>query len=125
MVSQFELDCALMAGASYISTRKDVNQFPIPSEWLELTEKRAATDSGFEATCFTKGKELVISFAGTYPGSIPGTTNGTVLGVMPVDLAADIGLATGNGSMQLLEAAKYYLSIKTGPKGSETFRFLN
>ena len=66
MATQFEIDCALMAGASYISTRKPLNQFPIPSEWTEQIVERAADDTGFEATCFTKGTELVISYAGTY-----------------------------------------------------------
>ena len=115
MATQFELDCALMAGASYISTRKPLNQFPVPDGWSELLAKRTAEPSGFEATCFTKGSnELVISFAGTYPGSLPGTTNGSFLG-LAVDLVADVGLASGNGSSQLLEAAKYYLSLKNNP----------
>lgn len=115
MATKFEIECALMAGASYITTRKPLNQFPIPAEWNELLVERAAKNSGFEATCFTKGTDLVISFAGTYPKSLPGTTNGTYLG-LAVDLVADLGLASGNGSMQLLEAAKYYLSIKNDPK---------
>jgi hypothetical protein len=113
MATQFELDCALIAGASYISTRPDdKNKFPVPEGWNELF--RATEPNGFEATSFIKGSDLVISFAGTYPGSLPGTTNGTFLGIY-VDLVADLGLATGNGSSQLLEAAKYYLSIKTNP----------
>ena len=68
MATLFELDCALMAGASYISTRKPLNQFPVPDGWSELLVERAAKPSGFEATCFTKGNDLVISFAGTYLG---------------------------------------------------------
>ena len=56
MATQFELDCALMAGASYISTRPDVNKFPVPVEWSELLVERAAKPSGFEATQ-SKGSE--------------------------------------------------------------------
>ena len=104
MATQFEIDCALMAGASYISTRKPLNQFPIPSEWTEQIVERAADDTGFEATCFTKGTELVISYAGTYDKDIAG------------DIAADVGLATGFGSIQLLQAAEYYLSLKNDPR---------
>jgi len=34
MATQFEIDCALMAGASYISSRPNkINQFPIPAGW--------------------------------------------------------------------------------------------
>lgn len=36
MATQFELDCALMAGASYVSTRSDKNKFPIPNGWFEV-----------------------------------------------------------------------------------------
>lgn len=54
MATQFELDCALMAGASYISTRPDdKNKFPIPDGWNEKVIKRDAQPSGFEATYFT------------------------------------------------------------------------
>jgi hypothetical protein len=34
------IDYALMAGASYIFTRFDINQFPVPTGWLEPIEKR-------------------------------------------------------------------------------------
>ncbi len=54
MTTQFEIDCALMAGASYISTRSDVNRFPVPQGWAEKTELRAKNDSsGFEAATLT------------------------------------------------------------------------
>ena len=61
---------ALMAGASYISTRADKNRFPIPEGWSESVADRKVKKSGFEATYFTKGTEVVISFAGTAPGAI-------------------------------------------------------
>jgi len=62
-----EIDYALMAGASYISTRSEINQFPVPEGWFEPIEKRTRDDStGFEATHFIRGTEIVISFAGTY-----------------------------------------------------------
>ncbi len=119
MATLFELDCALMAGASYISTRKPLNQFPVPDGWSELLVERAAKPSGFEATCFTKGNDLVISFAGTYLDVIPGTTNGSWLG-LAVDLVADVALATGNICDQLRQAADYYLEIKaSAPAGTK------
>ena len=92
MATQFEIDCALMAGASYISTRKEKNQFPLPDGWLPKKYENPQNGSGFEAISFVKGTELVISFAGTYDQDIAG------------DIAADVGLATGVGSIQLLQA---------------------
>ena len=63
------IDYALMAGASYISTRSDKNQFPVPQGWTEQIAKRQSLPSGFEATYFTNGTDIVISFAGTYDSS--------------------------------------------------------
>ncbi|MFH1026371.1 MAG: hypothetical protein V1791_00060 [Pseudomonadota bacterium] len=74
MTTQLEIDYALMAGASYISTRPDINRFPVPQGWTEQLEFRARNDSsGFEATTFRNAanpNEIVISFAGTYPRSL-------------------------------------------------------
>lgn len=67
MATQFELDCALMAGASYFSTRADKNRFPIPNGWFEVPISHGNDSAtGFEASTFTNGMEIVISFAGTY-----------------------------------------------------------
>ncbi len=41
---------ALMAGASYISSRNPINQFPIPDGWTETSHVVDA--SGFEAVSF-------------------------------------------------------------------------
>ncbi len=107
---------ALMAAASYISTRPfDVNKFPVPAGWN--ISKVHALPSGFEAATFKNGSELVISFAGTYPGVLPGTTNGSSLG-MPVDFFADLGLGLGTGSDQLLQAVEYYLDRKRENPGA-------
>lgn len=60
------IEYALMAGASYISTRAEINQFPIPDGWQEtIIGRRALSSSGFEANSYTNGSEIVISFAGT------------------------------------------------------------
>lgn len=66
------IEYALMAGASYISTRSEINQFPVPDGWLEVVDERRTLPSGFEATYFANGTEIVISFAGTDPGDIGG-----------------------------------------------------
>jgi hypothetical protein len=109
------IEYALMAGASYISTRPDVNKFPVPQGWTEFFHVPNNPDypaftsaSGFEAISFTNGSEIVISFAGTGPGSI---------------LSADwvngnIPLALGNLSDQLRQAADYYLQVKAQNPGA-------
>lgn len=93
------IDYALMAGASYISNRREVNQFPAPDDWLELVDERKIEPSGFEATYFTNGTEIVISFAGTGAG-----WGDWINGNTP--------LAIGVLGTQLKEAADYYLQIK-------------
>src|SRR3989344_8154400 len=95
------IEYALMAGASYISTRADINQFPVPDGWLERVDKRQVLPSGFEATYFTKGNEIVISFAGTGPEIL----NPDWLGNFAVDL--------GVGSQQLMDAAAYYMQVRS------------
>jgi len=91
-----DLEYALMAGGSYISTRSGDNQFPVPGSWTEFNHKTKI--SGFEAVAFQNGNEIVISYAGT--GSI-------------IDWLANGELASGgNFAQQLAEAASYYLDVK-------------
>lgn len=105
-----EIEYALMAGASYISTRPDVNKFPVPVDWVESEEDRQTKPSGFEATYFTNGTEIVISFAGTYDNPPNPFTN--------PDLQADLALGLGYGSDQLLQAAEYYLTVQRQNPGA-------
>ena len=107
MTTITKIDYALMAGASYVSTRPDVNKFPIPDGWVSTNYKNPPNGSGFEVISFVlagttlaTSSEIVISFAGTYPTDLLG------------DQAANAGLATGVGSAQLLQAADYYLQVK-------------
>ena len=101
------IEYALMAGASYISNRAELNRFPVPDGWIEAIDERQAKPSGFEATYFTKGTEIVISFAGTEP---------TQLG----DLATNLSLAAGGLCDQLRQAADYYLQVKaSAPAGTK------
>ena len=97
------IDYALLAGASYFDTRKEINRFPIPQGWADLL-RHDGQPSGFEAAAFRNGNDIVISYAGTYPGDISG------------DIMADIWLGTGVGSLQLFQAAQYYLAIKNDPQ---------
>ncbi|MDK9705275.1 MAG: putative Ig domain-containing protein, partial [Sulfuritalea sp.] len=106
------VEYALMAGASYISTRPDVNKFAVPVGWAERTDKRESNPtSGFEATYFTKGSEIVISYAGTDPSDKWG------------DIAADLALAAGLLSDQLRQAADYYLAVKASAPTGTTITF--
>ena len=106
------VEYALMAGASYISTRSDVNKIAVLDCWVERKDKREANpSSGFEATYFTKGTEIVISFAGTDPSDKLG------------DIAADLALAAGIISDQLRQAADYYLAVKASAPAGATITF--
>ncbi len=111
MITQFEIDRALMAGAAYFSTSSGINQIPIPQGWTERIEFRISGDSsGFEARTFQKGNVVVIAYAGTSPSDLPG------------DMASNIGLATGVGSVQLRQAAEYYLRVQAAnPNATITF----
>ena len=66
-------DYALMAGASYISSRGQINRFPVPSGWLGV--RYDIEPSGFEAITYINGTsigtstDVVISFAGTGKGA--------------------------------------------------------
>lgn len=68
---EYSIMYALMAGASYISSRYEINQFPVPNGWVK-TKYDNPPDSGFEAISFVRSgttlatsTEIVISFAGT------------------------------------------------------------
>ncbi len=93
---------ALMAGRAYFDTRADINRFPISQGWVEFNHR--ALNSGFEATTFTDGAEIVISYAGSGPGLS--------------DWDANSGLALGLGSGQLREAALYYPEVKSANPGA-------
>ena len=101
------LELALLAGASYFSTRSDINRFPTPPTWNELIAFRDKDDStGFEARAFQYGTEIIISYAGTYDKDYFG------------DYLANAGLVAGTGSAQLLQAAEYYLQVKAANPGA-------
>lgn len=104
MATQFEIDCALLAGAAYISTRPSENRFPVAQGWSEVSLSHVALPSGFEAISFTNGSEIVISYAGTDPSSL-------------TDWIANITLGAGFSSSQLEQAALYYLQVNSSQRG--------
>ena len=100
------IEYTLMAGRVYQSTRGKINWLPDLSSlgWIERIDKTQSLPSGFEATYFTKGDEIVISFAGT--GS-------------NVDWWANADGFFGVTSTQLEQAADYYLQVKaSAPVGA-------
>ncbi|MBI5556783.1 MAG: hypothetical protein HY885_04035 [Deltaproteobacteria bacterium] len=101
MTTQFDIDCALIAGVAYRSTRDQINRIPPPDGWTEVPLSHLTMPSGFEAVSFQRNNEIVISFAGT---------NAEML---DPDWIADFTLTTGLAcSQQLKEAAAYFLEIK-------------
>ncbi|MDH5669553.1 MAG: hypothetical protein OEY86_16260 [Nitrospira sp.] len=108
------IEYALLAGASYRDTRAPLNRFPIPSDWSVISIVPQDNSTGFEASAYRNSmtNEIVISYAGTDPGNLLG------------DIAADIGLATGWGSDQLLQAAEYYLQVQAKTEKGTFYFFL-
>jgi hypothetical protein len=98
------IEYALLAGDSYHDTRADLNRFPVPVNWSVFSLVPQDPSTGFEASAYRNSltNEIVISYAGTDPSDFSG------------DITANIGLATGFGSAQLLQAAEYYLQVKKG-----------
>lgn len=103
MATQFEIDCALMAGRAYQHNRGDINKLPIPDGWTEFPNHRSDELSGFEASAFrstSNSNNIVISYTGTYPGSGADWANNFALGYL------------GVLSPQLIQAADYYMEMK-------------
>jgi hypothetical protein len=103
LADQFQIDCAMMAGAVYVSNRDPINQLPVPPGWA-LVNYESDPSSGFEAASFTDGSQIVISYAGTEPLSWDDwVTNGA--------------LAYGAGATQLDQAADFYLKTVAANPG--------
>ncbi|MDH2916042.1 MAG: hypothetical protein PXX77_04105, partial [Gallionella sp.] len=116
------IEYALMAGASYISNRPDINRIPAPDVWLEAISERSLNNpSGFEATYFVGvNNEVVISFAGTDFNSVislcPPLGHDFFNGNIPLSSGVSI-----NGADQLVDAVDYYLTVKAvNPKANIT-----
>jgi hypothetical protein len=110
------IEYALLAGASYRDTRADLNRFPIPANWNVVSIVPQDNATGFEASAYRNSltNGIIISYAGTNPND----------GILPPgpDNTANIGLGTGFGSVQLLQAAEYYLQVQAAnPTATITF----
>jgi hypothetical protein len=58
VATQFEIDCALLSGSAYLSSRSDNNKFPVPEGWLFIPDSHVIDSfSGFEAVSFQRGNE--------------------------------------------------------------------
>jgi len=100
------LEYALMAGRAYITTRRSINQFPVPNSWTEFFHVPSPAfpvtgSNGFEAISFQRGSEIVISFSGTDFADFSGDWT-----------QANFPLAFGDLGTQLVDAARYYLEVK-------------
>lgn len=119
-------EIALLAGASYESSRHENNKIPVPEGWQALilpswpssygSQKHPGTNipgrvywqdsrTGFEAAAYMKGNEVVVSFAGTYfEGEL-----------RPDMVDNNIPLGVGKITDQLKQAAEFILRIKRDP----------
>jgi hypothetical protein len=110
----FEIQCALMSGVADHASRNNqqINMYPVPEGWGLID--RQTKPSGFEATYFAKTnadgtKEIVIAFAPTNTKEM-------------IDIITDIESGLGNVTTQLLQAAEYYMKIRSeNPNATITF----
>lgn len=105
IADQFQIDCAVMAGAVYVSNRDKINQLPVPPGWALVNY--VSLPSGFEGAAFTNGSQIVISYTGTNPVPFWGS-----------DVIADLALGIGAGSTQLDQAVDFYLQTVVANNGS-------
>lgn len=103
------IEYALLAAASYFDTRAAINRIPAPQNWTEIDRKSSDASSGFEATAFQNGNEIVISYSGTDPNNS---------GLFSPDGKTNVALNAGTWADQLLQAAEYYLQIKAANPGA-------
>ncbi|MGD6437191.1 hemolysin-type calcium-binding protein [Xanthomonas citri pv. citri] len=118
------VELALLAGASYESSRADINKILVPEGWVSLniagwpygSQRRPETNvpgrvywqdstTGFEAAAYVKGSEVVVSFAGTY-----------FEGELKPDMF-DNNVPLGGGKLtdQLRQAAEFVVRLKQNP----------
>ena len=102
-------DYALLAGAAYFDTRNTINRISTPQGWTQIDRRNSDPATGFEATTFQSGSQIVISYAGT---------NASQVSPFAPDMRANLALANGTSSNQLLQAAEYYLQIRASNPGS-------
>lgn len=58
------IEYALMAGASYLSTRSDINKFPVPQGWVAVTNPPHFKTTG-------DGAQLILSRVNNPKGTEP------------------------------------------------------
>jgi Ca2+-binding RTX toxin-like protein len=125
-------ELAVLAASAYFFHRTLENRVEAPAGWNLLAIPAMGTDptdpqgsfynraSGFEGLAYAKGNEVVISFAGTYfvdtfkdlvAGG--GTPEQEQLRAMSrLDWENNLSLGFGAASQQLLDAARFYASVK-------------
>ena len=113
-MSEFEIGCAILSAAVYITGRDDKNIIAPPSgatkvELLGLPDGHFSDPTtGFEANLYQYQGKYVIAFAGTDPKDRH-------------DLAANAMLGAGVMEMQLKQAAEFYQAVKTQYGSDVTF----
>ncbi len=102
-----DLNYALLAGAAYFSQRDPINRIYPTADWSLLSRERDDS-SGYEASAYRNGTEIVIAFAGTDE---------------PEDWAANFSLATAVWTAaQLYKAAEFYARIRqANPEAAISF----
>lgn len=124
-------DLAVLAASAYHFHRTIDNDVGAPEGWTrlpfaamgQLGEPNGSfynSASGFEGFAYSKGNEIVVSFAGTYFGdgikeaALGGGTpeEQEVRAMSRLDWENNIGLGLGVATQQLLDAARFYATVK-------------
>ena len=99
--TQLEIECALISGAADDETRGTFNKFPVPAGYTLYDNKNS--EGGFDATSYKNGNTIVIAFAPTNAKEW-------------CDIFTDVVLGLGGADKQLMQAAEYYMYIKSLPE---------
>lgn len=112
-------DYAALSATVYNNARGAGNVIAnLPFGWVPKGYVTGTGLNGFTAGAYQNGSDIVIAFKGT-DAALDSLAN--ALG-SAVDLAADLALAVGLGSIQLSQAALFYQEVKAGnPSANITF----
>ncbi|MDO8943899.1 MAG: hypothetical protein Q7U75_11995, partial [Desulfobacterales bacterium] len=96
-------DYAVLSATVYNKVRGDKNQLPVPANWTEVDNDLNHPITGFAASAYRNGNDVVIAFRGTEN---------------LMDGVADLLLGVGLGSAQLTQAALFYQVVKAANPGA-------
>jgi len=98
------IEYALLSGIADSKIRSTNNQFPVPDGYA-IYQELPQNKSGLDAVAYSNGTKIVIAF---------GSTENTLK-----DKITDCALGSGGWTLQLLQAAEFYMDIKSKNQSAE------